>query len=128
MTLHYNMLKYNYKIKNMSNTKNRGKLRFIFYKKAKDKKYTGACLELGLIDESPNLDYLKESLVDAARGYVENIITHNLDAELLNQPAPKEYWKMYKMILKEFNKPQQNDAQESFVFSIPALARQRQYC
>lgn len=110
----------------MKNTKKTGKLRFIFYKRAKDKKYTGACLELGLISESPNLDYLKESLVDAAKGYVENIIAHNLDEKLLNQPAPQEYWEIYKIILKELNEPKQNDAQESFVFSIPVPILERQ--
>lgn len=112
----------------MRNTKKQGKLRFIFYKRTKDKKYTGACLELGLIDESPNLDYLKESLVEAARGYVENVIANDLDEKLLNQPASKEYWDVYKKILKELDKPKIGDTQESFIFTIPIFELQKHYC
>lgn len=79
----------------MKNTKEKGTLHFLIYKKMDSKEYTAICLELGLVEVSQNPDYLKESVVDAAKGYVHTVIKENLSDELLNLTPPKEYLKIY---------------------------------
>lgn len=79
----------------MKNTKNTGILHFLIYKELLSKEYTGVCLELGLLEVSENPDYLKQSLIDAAKGYVHTIIKENLSDDLLNIPPTKEYKERY---------------------------------
>ena len=79
----------------MKNTKNRGILHFLIYKEHSSKEYTGVCLELGLLDVSENPDYLKQSLIDAAKGYVHTIIKEKLSDDLLNISPAKEYKELY---------------------------------
>ena len=78
----------------MKNTKKQGFLRFIIYKRPKDKLYTGVCLDLDIVEQSENMERLKKSLVEAAFGYVEAVCEKDLSEQLLNHPAPKKYWKI----------------------------------
>jgi len=84
----------------MRNTKKQGLLRFLIYKRSKDKLFTGICLDLDIVEQSENPEKLRKSLEKAAQGYIEAVIKKDLDGELLNKPAPKKYWKIISEIEK----------------------------
>ncbi|MCX6806645.1 MAG: hypothetical protein NT135_00765 [Candidatus Berkelbacteria bacterium] len=78
----------------MKNTKKSGVLRFLIYKRAQDKLFTGVCLDLDIVEQADNLEKLRKSLEEAAFGYVDAVRKKDLSEKLLNQPAPKKYWKI----------------------------------
>ena len=82
----------------MQNTKYDGVIRFFIYKEGS--KYIGVCLDLDIVEEGRDIEKLKKSLSEAARGYVETIIKKEMDESLLNQHAPKKYWEKYRFYLK----------------------------
>lgn len=86
----------------MQNTKHGGTIRFFIYKEGK--KYVGVCLDLDIVEEGKDIEKLKESLGEAARGYVETIIKEEMNESLLNQHAPKKYWEKYRSYLKYLEK------------------------
>ena len=47
----------------MKNTKKQGQFTFLIYKKAKDKFYTGVCLDLDIVEENEDPVALRKSLV-----------------------------------------------------------------
>lgn len=87
----------------MKNTKQQGQFRFIIYKRALDKCYTGVCLDLDIVEEDKDSIALRKSLEEAARGYFEAVIKKNLPDTLLNKPSPKKYWQIIKDLEKYFH-------------------------
>ncbi len=83
---------------NKSNTKKHGLARiFVFPEKGK---YTAVCLDLDIVEEAATKEDVLAQITEAVAGYVENAIKNNLDDEVLNRPAPKEYWDLFEKYLK----------------------------
>lgn len=75
----------------MKNTKERGVIRFLIYKRKEDKLFTGICLDLDIVEQAEDVEFLRKSLIEAAQGYVEAVCKNNLTDNLLNKPIPKKY-------------------------------------
>ena len=116
----------------MKNTKGQGQFRFVIYKRPGERIYTGVCLDLDIVEEDKDPVALRKSLEEAAEGYLEAVAKKNLDDELLNKPAPKEYWDIlenlerYFHLLHQVSQPSQKfPLQDSQIFTknINDLAR-----
>ncbi len=81
------------------NTKKLGQATVFIYPEGKN--FTGVCLELGIIEEHKNPDVLRHNMREAVEGYVESVVKNNLSEDLLNRPAPKEYWNNFSNYLKK---------------------------
>ena len=79
------------------NTYKKGTLRYLFV--AKDKQIIGVCLDLDIIVEGNSFEKVKEELSEVSREHVEFVIKNKLPEKLLNRPAPKEYWNLYKEVV-----------------------------
>lgn len=80
--------------KNLGNKKTQGIARILIY--PSKNKYTGVCLDFDIIEEADTKEEVISQIKEATRGYVINIWKNNLDDSLLNRPAPKKYWGMYR--------------------------------
>ena len=76
------------------NTRHHGRVTVLVFRRPKERLYTGACLELDLVDQHENPDFLQRSLEEAAKGYVESVIEKDQPEDLLNRPAPAEFWEI----------------------------------
>ncbi|OHA19682.1 MAG: hypothetical protein A3C08_00410 [Candidatus Taylorbacteria bacterium RIFCSPHIGHO2_02_FULL_47_18] len=76
------------------NTKEKGTMEFLVYKDGKT--YVGVCLTLDIIEEGNDPATLMESIVEAAEGYLKVVRKLNMNDDLLNRHAPKEYWDKYR--------------------------------
>ena len=85
-----------------NNTCNSGRLTYLVVKE-KDK-YIGVCLEFDLVIEAETQQKAKEQIEDYARLWLKNVAKNKLSEELLNKPAPKEYWDIYEKLLEEDKK------------------------
>jgi len=83
----------------MRNTKKRGKYTLFVYPE-KPNYFIGVCLEFDLIQEGRTAQETMERIKEASFGYLETVIKKNLSDDLLNRPAPKEYWKKFKAYLE----------------------------
>jgi hypothetical protein len=72
------------------NTYKKGSLNFFIYNE-KDY-FVGVCLELDIVVEAETIQETKQELCDEVYSYVTSIINKKLSEDLLNRPAPKEYW------------------------------------
>ncbi len=79
----------------MRNTKKRGIYELFVYPEKKGH-YVGVCLTLNIVEEGPDPEDLIDSLAEAARGHVLAVIKEGLNDDLLNRPAPQEYWDKYR--------------------------------
>jgi predicted RNase H-like HicB family nuclease len=77
------------------NTKEKGSLRFLICKEGNE--YVAVCLELNLIEYGKDPEILINSIEEAAQSYIEAVKNKNLSDDLLNQPAPKKYEKIWKL-------------------------------
>ncbi len=94
------MLKSN---KEMNNTKHNGFAQIFFYPKGG--RYVGVCLELDIVDDSKDFPELRERMVKNVTAYVSHVVGNGLDQALLNRPAPKEYWVMFRNYINQIQKP-----------------------
>ena len=96
------------------NTKKEGRLEFLIY--LENGRYIGVCLTLDIVEESDDPRKLQKSIQEAAIGHVLLVIHKKLDNELLNRPAPEEYWE------KDFEISEQIERKPSpgaFIFQMP---------
>lgn len=70
----------------------------------KDNKYTGVCLEFGLVVEATSMKKAEECIKDVVETYYKNVLENKLSEELLNRPAEKKYWEIYEHISKFMKK------------------------
>ena len=73
---------------------------FVFKEGEKDKYFTGVALEFDLVVQATTPTKAEECLMDAVENYLKNVVENDLSEELLNQPADKKYWQIYKKALK----------------------------
>ncbi len=60
-------------------------------------------LDLDIVEEDKDNVILKESLVQAAQGYLEAVYENKIDDELLNKSAHKQYWQILKDLENYFH-------------------------
>lgn len=84
------------------NTYDSGKVTYLILKEKN--KFIGVCLEFDLIVQENTPQETKEQIEDYAHTWLENVATNKLPEELLNKPAPKKYWALYKKLLAEEEK------------------------
>lgn len=82
------------------NTKEKGKFTLFVYKE-KPNYYIGVCLEFDLLIEGESLVEAMQQISKVANDYLQIVIENNWSDDLLNQSAPKEYWKKFFEFLKE---------------------------
>ncbi len=87
----------------MRNTKKQGKFTLFVYPE-KPKHFIGVCLEFDLIQEGKNVQEAMENIKKATWNYLKTIIKKKWPDDLLNRPAPREYWKKYKIYLNSLKK------------------------
>jgi len=86
-------------MQNLRNTKRKGRFTLFVYPE-KPNYFIGVCLEFDVIKEGKNPKDALNSIKEASIGYLETIIKNNYSDDLLNSPAPKQYWKKYHQYLK----------------------------
>ena len=86
--------------KHMKNTKKQGKFTLFVYRE-KPNYYIGVNLDFDLIQEGKTAPETIEKIKEASLGYLETVIKKNLSDDLLNRPAPKEYWERYRKSLRK---------------------------
>ena len=108
----------------MVNTKRQGQFKFLIYKKEHEKFYTGVCLNLDIVEKDEDPVKLRKSLEEAAQGYLETVYKKNLNDDLLNKKAPKEYWSLledlekYLRLMRQPSKSSKSlDIQDSQIFT-----------
>lgn len=92
---------------------------------AKGKKYIGVCLELDIIDEDIDLDVLKNRMRERVESYVTYVSEKKKNVNLLNRPAPKEYWEeffKYLQSLQDRKGRTHSSPKEASVESFPLLS------
>ncbi len=82
----------------MKNTYRQGSVTFYIYPEGK--KFVGVCLELDIVEEADNLKSVEENLLDAVKTHLGGVIKNRLSEDLLNRPAPNEYWEKFFSYLK----------------------------
>jgi len=87
----------------MDNIKHHGFAQIFFYPKGD--RYIGVCLELDIVDDSKSFPELRERMVRNVTAYVNHVVGGGLDQSLLNRPAPKEYWEMFRKYISQIQKP-----------------------
>ncbi|MCR4277656.1 MAG: hypothetical protein NUV85_01415 [Candidatus Berkelbacteria bacterium] len=87
----------------MNNIKHHGFAQIFFYPKGD--RYIGVCLELDIVDDSKDFPELRERMVRNVTSYVSHVVENGLDRSLLNRPAPKEYWEMFRSYINQIQKP-----------------------
>lgn len=65
------------------------------------RKYKGVCLEFDLTVEANSIKEAKEQLEDYAKLWHRNAVVNKLPEEVLNRPADKKYWKIYKDLVEQ---------------------------
>jgi len=83
----------------MRNTKKQGKF-ILFVYQEKPNYYIGVNLNFDLIQEGKTPEETMQRLKDASLNYLKTIIKKNYPDDLLNKPAPKEYWIKFEKFLK----------------------------
>jgi len=83
----------------IKNTYRSGKLQYLFYKHGK--KHVGVCLNLNIYEEGNSFEKVKEILTNISKDHVEYVIKNKLSENLLNRPAPKKYWDIYEIAIKD---------------------------
>lgn len=84
----------------MKNTKKEGRFTLFVYQE-KPNYYIGVNLDFDLIQEGETALETMIRIKGASLGYLETVIKNNLSDDLLNKPAPKEYWKKYRVLLRK---------------------------
>ena len=84
----------------MRNTKQQGRFTLFVYQE-KPNYYIGVNLDFDLIQEGRTAPEVMEKIKKTSLGYLETIIKKGLSDDLLNRPAPKEYWGKYRMLLRK---------------------------
>ena len=104
----------------VKNTKNKGLLEFLIYPERG--KYVGVCLTLDIVEEGKDSIKLMESIREAAAGHVLLVIKKKLSDDLLNRPAPNEYWDKYFRALEELSSRKKGRAlktNQPFTLQLP---------
>ena len=108
----------------MLNTKEKGTIKFLFYKKP-GQKYVGVCLTFNIVEEGTNFQKLRDSVMSAAVGHLMVVNKEKLGNKLLNRPAPKRYWDMYYNALRrEASKRQSKVFSEGYKIPISSCLLQ----
>ncbi|OGE00046.1 hypothetical protein A3J17_05165 [Candidatus Curtissbacteria bacterium RIFCSPLOWO2_02_FULL_40_11] len=81
-----------------NNTYKSGRVTFLVIQE--DKKYTGVCLEFDLSVQAETPEEARRLIEDYTKVWHRNAVKNKLPEEVLNRPAPKKYWEIYKKLLE----------------------------
>jgi len=96
------------------NTVKKGKIRLLFFKGARDKYFTGVCLDFGIVLKEKNFRLLKTELFKASIAYLKTVAKEKMSEELLSNQAEKKYFDLYeKFLKKELEKIKKTETVES---------------
>lgn len=84
--------------KHLGNTYKYGTATFLFL--IRKSGIIGVCLEMNIVKEGKKFEGVKRELIETVQDYVDTVTKENLPEYLLNRPAPKEYWEIYKKYLQ----------------------------
>jgi len=79
-----------------NNTYKSGYVHSFVFKGSNEEFYTGVALEFDVVIQAKTSEKAEECLLDTIKNYLRNVIDNELSEELLNTPADKKYWEMYK--------------------------------
>lgn len=91
----------------MRNTKKQGKFTLFVYQE-KSNYYIGVNLHFDLIQEGKTIQEAIENIERVTWGYLKTVIKKKWSDDLLNRPAPKEYWDKYKTHLDHLKKREED--------------------
>jgi len=83
------------------NTKEKGHLSFIVFKKLDEELYTAVCLELNIVGQHDDRHEAMKNIETAAFEYVKSVLEDKAPDSLLNRPAPEKYWKISELIKQQ---------------------------
>lgn len=81
------------------NTIKNGSITFLIFKKKSERRYTGVCLDFGIVIQDKDEYSLKCELEKAALGYLKSVAKGKMNESLLNNQAEDEYFNIYNKIL-----------------------------
>lgn len=82
-----------------NNTYDSGTMTFLIV--PEKKKYKGVCLEFDLSVETDSMKETTIQIEDYAKVWLKNVVVNKLPEEVLNRPADKRYWKIYKSLVDQ---------------------------
>ena len=77
------------------NTKESGSLTFFSYFDKEEESFVTVCLEMDIVKVSMDHDESAKEAIEAVRHIIELVGKGELDEEVLNRNAPKQYWDLY---------------------------------
>lgn len=80
-----------------NNTYKNGAVTYLVFKE--DNSFVGVCLEFDLEVIAKTRIEAKERIEDYSKAWLENVVKNKLSEELLNKPASKKYWNIYKKVV-----------------------------
>lgn len=121
-------------MKKAKNTRKYGLARVFIFPSAG--KFTAVCLDLDLIEEADTKSEALAQIKEAVSGYLANAAKNNLDDSVLNRPAPKKYWNLYRRYLdliggeskKTASMPDKFKSSCFYSFPISSYAESRDLC
>lgn len=72
------------------NTNEKGLIEFTIFEESGG--YVGVCLTFDIVVEGNDYEQVRKELLEAAQLHLETVYKHELPEDLLNRPAPQEYW------------------------------------
>lgn len=94
------------KMKNLlfNNTYKSGHIHSFIFKGSADDFFTGVALEFDVVIQAKTAEKAEECLLDTVENYLRNVVDNELSEQLLNTPADKKYWELYKQAIKTESK------------------------
>lgn len=77
----------------MRNTKQSGRVTVFAYQDKR--KIIAVCLELDIVHEASTFEEARAGIIESVQGYIEAVYKGGFSDELLNRPAPQEYWNKF---------------------------------
>lgn len=82
-----------------NNTYKKGAVNYLVFQE--ENKFVGVCLEFDLEVSANTPQEARERIEDYSKAWLENVIKNKLPEELLNKPADKKYWNIYKEAVRD---------------------------
>ena len=91
------------------NTKTQGNVQFVVYFDFEAQHFVGVCLTFNIVIEGDDREELEKLLRQMAQDHIEVVREQNLSDELLNRPAPQEYWDIKDETMEAQGSPESNN-------------------
>lgn len=105
----------------MSNTKEKGNVEQVVFYNSNDKCWVGVCLTFNLLVEGATEEEATLKIKKLSLDYISFIRENNLSDNLLNRPAPSEYWDIYKSVKSHSENTLNKNEEKLIVEMQPSL-------